>query len=157
MSKVIAPSEVKSLKAEFLEKISTGHLETLALTDLGIPRGSFVRWCTEDTEFIKGIEEARRTRAEFWVGKIAHNLDVVLEPNQVASEKLRFDKLQFLARADNPDRYGNNSKSKVDISIDLKQFKLLPPEEAVKALSLDPFATAIEATFTEVKEEEDLL
>jgi hypothetical protein len=78
---------------------------------------------------------------------------------------LKFDKLQFLAKADNPDKYGNNNK-KVDISIDLKQFKLLKPDEAVKALAADPFA--IEAEYTEVrinnvnteldiKEEEELL
>jgi hypothetical protein len=53
-----------------------------------------------------------------------------------------------LAKADNPDRYGTG-KTKVDISIDLKQFKLLPPEEAVKALANDPFAV-VEAEYTNV-------
>ena len=62
------------------------------------------------------------------------------------------DKLVFLAKADNPERYGTG-KTKVDISLDLKQFKLLPPEEAVKALASDPFAI-VEAEYTEVKEAE---
>lgn len=154
MSKVLALSEVKSLKSEFLEMISTGYIETLALNELSIPRGMFVRWCTEDTEFIKQIEEARKCRAEFWVSKIAHNIDLIPEAKDVAGEKYRFEKLQFLARADNPDRYGNNSKSKIDISLDLKQFKLLPPEEAVKALAKDPFAI-VDAEFVEI--EDDLL
>jgi len=149
MSKVIALSEVKQLKSQFLEMIAVGYIETLALNELAIPRGSFIRWCTEDTEFIKQIEEARRSRAEFWVSKIAHNIDVLPDAKDVAAEKYRLEKLMFLAKADNPDRYGNNNKSKIDISIDLKQFKLLPPDEAVKALALDPFAI-VEAEYTNV-------
>ena len=116
-------------------------------------RGIFLRFCLDDPDFIKQIEEARKQRAEFWVSKIATSVDDVLDPKEVASEKLRFDKLCYLAKADNPDRYGIG-KTKVDISLDLKQFKLLPPEEAVKALAADPFAT-IEAEFIEI--EEDLL
>lgn len=152
MSNVIAHSEIKALKSSFLEMISIGYIETVALDELKIGRGSFIRWCTEDTAFVKQMEEARRTRAEFWVSKIAHNIDVLPDAKDVAAEKYRFEKLQFLARADNPDRYGNNSKSKVDISIDLKQFKLLAPNDAVKALANDPFAIEAEYTDVSIKE-----
>ncbi len=108
----------------------------------------------ENPEFVKDIEEARKHRAEFWVSKIAHSVDEVYDPKDVSGEKLRMEKLVFLAKADNPERYGTG-KTKVDISLDLKQFKLLPPDEAVKALANDPFAT-VEAEFKEI-EEEDLL
>jgi hypothetical protein len=119
----------------------------------------------EDRDFIKDVEEARKIRADFWVSKIAETVDFDYSKDEVGSERLKFDKLQFLAKADNPDKYGNNNK-KVDISIDLKQFKLLKPDEAVKALASDPFA--IDAEYTEVrinnvnteldiKEEEELL
>ena len=103
----------------------------------------------------KDIEEARKVRADFWVAKIAETVDFDYSKDEIGSERLKFDKLQFLAKADNPDKYGNNSK-KVDISIDLKQFKLLKPDEAVKALASGPFA--IDAEYTEVKsDDEDLL
>lgn len=144
----------KKFKKDFIELIANGYIEAKALETLGLQRGIFLRYCVEDADFIKNIEEARKQRAEFWVSKIANSIEDVLDPKEVASEKLKFDKLCYLAKADNPDRYGM-SKTKVDISLDLKQFKLLPPEEAVKALAADPFA-AIEAEFTEVQEE-DLL
>jgi hypothetical protein len=144
----------KQFKKDFIELIANGYIESKALDTLGLTRGIFMRYCLEDPEFIKNIEEARKQRAEFWISKIACSVDDDLASNEVASEKLKFDKLCYLAKADNPDRYGVG-KTKVDISLDLKQFKLLPPEEAVKALANDPFAI-LEAEFTELPEE-DLL
>ena len=157
MSKLVAVSDIKKTKLDFLELISSGHLETLALQIAGLSRGIFLRYCHEDPEFVKNIEEARKLRAEFWVGKLAEDIDEIHDKDIVPGHKLRMDKLVFLAKADNPDRYGSNSKSKIDITLDLKQFKLLAPEDAVKALANDPFA--IEAEYTEVKPtiEEDLL
>jgi hypothetical protein len=149
---LIRPSDLKYFKESFLEKISSGYIESKALTDLGISRGQFIRICSENPEFVKDIAEARRHRADFWVSKIAGSVDEVYDPREVAGEKLRMDKLVFLAKADDPDRYGNNSK-KLDISIDLGQFKLLPPDEALKSLAADPFA--IEADYTEVSIPED--
>jgi hypothetical protein len=107
----------------------------------------------EDLDFISDVEQARKLRADFWVSKIATTVDHDFSKDEIGSERLKFDKLQFLAKADNPDRYGNNSK-KLDISIDLGQFKLLPPEEALKSLAADPFA--IEAEFIDITED-DLL
>ena len=152
---LLRPSDLKQFKESFLEKIASGYIESKALTDLGVSKAQFIRLCLENPEFVKDIEEARRHRAEFWVSKLANSVDDVYDPKEVAGEKLRMDKLIFLAKADNPERYGTG-KTKVDISLDLKQFKLLPPEEAVKALSADPFAT-VEAEFTEVKEDGELL
>jgi len=147
-------SDLKELKTNFLDLTASGYIEAKTLDTLGISRGSFIRMCHEDPEFVKQLEEARKQRAEFWVAKIAENIDTVAESKDVPGEKLRLDKLMFLAKADNPDRYGNGSKNKIDITLDLKQFKLLPPDEAVKALAADPFAI-VEADFTEV--EDDLL
>lgn len=122
---------------------------------MSVTRGQFARMCLEDPEFVKKIEEARKARAEFWVSKIAEDVDTIYDPKEVPGHKLRMEKLVFLAKADNPERYGTG-KTKVDISLDLKQFKLLPPDEAVKALAADPFAV-VEAEYTNVKEEEELL
>ena len=154
MSNVLAHSiDMKSTKNKLLDMIASGYIESKALADIGLPRSLFIRWCVEDPEFVKQVEEARTARAEFWVAKLAENIDEIYPPSEVPGHKLRMDKLVFLAKADNPERYGNNSKTKVDISLDLKQFKLLPPDEAVKALANDPFAI-VEADFTPIKEEE---
>ncbi len=145
---------MKELKNKFIELTSSGYIESKALETLGISRGIYLRACNEDPDFVKNIEEARKSRAEFWVSKIAENIDYIPEAKDVPGEKYRLEKLIFLAKADNPERYGTG-KTKVDITLDLKQFKLLPPDEAVKALANDPFA--VEAEFKEIKEEEELL
>ena len=144
---LIRPSDIKDLKNKFLDLIASGYIEAKALVDLGITRGQLAKLCAEDPSFCGKIEESRKARAEFWVSKIAEGVDIVHTKDEVAGEKLRLEKLIFLAKADNPERYGTG-RTKVDISLDLKQFKLLPPEEAVKALASDPFA--IEAEYTEV-------
>jgi hypothetical protein len=132
--------------------ISHGYIETLVLKELDLSRGQYVRLCHDDPEFVKNIEESRKHRAEFWVSKIAEDVDSEFTSAEVPSQKLKFEKLVFLAKADNPERYGTG-KTKIDISLDLKQFKLLPPEEAMKALYADPFAVAIEAESTPITED----
>lgn len=152
MSNVVRPSDLKEFKKSFIELISSGYAEAKALLDLNVSRGQFARYCLDDPEFTKQIEEARKHRAEFWVSKIAEDIDTIHDSKDVPGHKLRMEKLVFLAKADNPERYGTG-KTKVDISLDLKQFKLLPPDEAVKALAADPFA--IEAEYTEVSIDEN--
>lgn len=152
MSKsLITTSAVKEIKQQFLELTAAGNTESRILDLLKLTRSEFIRICLDDPEFVKDIEESRKSRAEFWVSKIAEDIDAEYSKDEIPSQKLKFEKLVFLAKADNPDRYGSN-KAKVDISLDLKQFKLLPPDEAVKALTNDPFA--IEAEYTEVEDEE---
>ena len=138
---------LKELKSKYLELISNGYSENVALKELGFPKPLYLKLLMEDLDFIQDVEAARKLRADFWVSKIAESLDKPMEKDEVPVERLKFDKLQFLAKADNPDKYGNNSK-KMDINIDLGQFKLLPPEEALKVIKEDPFA--IEADYTEV-------
>jgi hypothetical protein len=134
---------LKELKENYIELITQGYVEKVALEQLNFPRGTYLRLMMEDRDFNLKVEEARKLRADFWVAKIAQDIDSDFDPKEIPSQRLRFDKLQFLAKADNPDKYGNNSKSKVDISLDLGAFKLLPPEEAMKALASDPFAPKI--------------
>lgn len=138
---------LKELKSKYIELITQGYSESVALERLEFPRSLYIKLLSEDRDFLQEVEEARKIRADFWVAKIAETVDKDYTKDEIPSERLKFDKLQFLAKADNPDKYGNNSK-KLDINIDLTQFKLLPPEQALKALSEDPFA--IEAEYTEV-------
>lgn len=143
----VSSTDIKELKAKYLECISNGYTENVALKELNFPKALYIKLLIEDLDFIADVDAARKLRADYWVGKIASTVDIDYAKDEVSSERLKFDKLQFLAKADNPDKYGNNSK-KMDINIDLGQFKLLPPEEALKSLAKDPFA--IEAEYTEV-------
>jgi hypothetical protein len=148
-------SDTKSLKKRFLELTASGYLEPVSLKELDLSRGRYIQMCMDDPEFLIQIEEARKARADIWVNKIAEDLDVEYTKDEIPNQRLRFDKLQFLAKSDDPNRFGSNSK-KLDISIDLKQFKLLPPEQALAALAADPFAPKIiEAECTPI--EDDLL
>lgn len=145
--------DIKDLKSKYLDLISNGYTETVALQQLNFPKGLYIKLLVEDTDFIADVEKARKLRADFWVAKIAETVDKNYDKDQIGSERLKFDKLQFLAKADNPDKYGNNSK-KLDVSIDIKQFKLLPPDQALESLKSDPFA--LEAEFTSIDDKEIL-
>jgi len=145
--------DIKDLKSKYLDLISNGYTETVALQQLNFPKGLYIKLLVEDTDFIADVEKASKLRADFWVAKIAETVDKNYDKDQIGSERLKFDKLQFLAKADNPDKYGNNSK-KLDVSIDIKQFKLLPPDQALESLKSDPFA--LEAEFTSIDDKEIL-
>ncbi len=138
-------AQLSELKAKYIELITEGYVENVALEALSFPRGAYLRLMMEDIDFNLQVNEARKLRADFWVSKIAADLNTDYSKDEVPNQRLRFDKLQFLAKADNPDKYGNNSKSKIDINVDLTQFKLLPPDQALKALNADPFAPKNEA------------
>jgi hypothetical protein len=146
-------ADLKELKSKYLDLISNGYTETVALKQLSFPKALYIKLLVEDLDFIADVEKARKLRADFWVSKIAETVDHDYSKDEIGSERLKFDKLQFLAKADNPDKYGNNSK-KLDVNIDIKQFKLLPPDLALKSLQSDPFA--IEADFVELKDEDKL-
>jgi hypothetical protein len=146
-------ADLKELKSTYLDLISNGYTETVALKQLSFPKALYIKLLVEDLDFIADVEKARKLRADYWVSKIAETVDHDYSKDEIGSERLKFDKLQFLAKADNPDKYGNNSK-KLDVNIDIKQFKLLPPDLALKSLQSDPFA--IEADFVELKDEDKL-
>jgi hypothetical protein len=146
--------DLKELKSKYIELITEGYTESVALSTLNFSKALYIKLLHDDLDFVRDVEEARKIRADYWVNKIATTVDHDFSKDEVGSERLKFDKLQFLAKADNPDKYGNNSKKQIDINVDMKQFKLLPPDKALESLKNDPFAP-IEAEFKDV--EDDLL
>lgn len=151
----LTPTVLKLRKEQYLQLIAAGGTEDKALETVGISKASYIRALIEDPDFAKNVENARKHRADHWVNKIAASVDEEYDALEgLPNAKLRFEKLQYLAKADNPDRYGAKA-SGANININLGEFKLLKPEEAAKALAADPFA--IEAEFTEVPDEGDLL
>jgi hypothetical protein len=145
----------KDFKDNFIELISSGLTEKQALNTLQLTYSEYLRLLMEDPNFLTQVESARMARAEIWVGKIIESVDEVpADSHGVSVAKLKFEKLQFLAKADNPDRYGQRGrKSDVNIDLNITDYKNLSLDQANKILNNDPFA--IDAEFKEVKETKD--
>lgn len=134
--------KTQQFKNLYIKAIASGETEAKILKRLNIEWIDFFETLADDPQFRKDIEEARKHRAEVWVDRIVSSIDTDDEVTaaQVPALKLEFEKLKFLAGADNPDRYGTAAKgAKVDVNVDFKQFQLLPPKEALKVLQDDPF------------------
>lgn len=139
-------------KAAYVRLICEGNSEATALKTLGIKWIDFFEAAADDPDFRKDIEEARKFRAEIWVDRIVKSIDSnsMLPKDSVPAAKLEFEMLKFLASADNPDRYGGKGGSKVDVNIDLSQFQLIKPEEALKVLQDDPFRKPVKIDNVEI-------
>lgn len=158
-------------KGNYIRLIAAGHVESSALRVLDWDWLDFFEACALDPQFTKDIERARETRADKWIDGIAESLDKkyyieerredgsVIQheraptKEETARDKLHFEKRKFLAQADNPKKYGSVSgKMNVDVEVDLKNLKLLPPDEAIKVLQNDPFAKKPKIIEVETKE-----
>jgi hypothetical protein len=161
-------------KNNYIRLIAAGAVESQALIVLEVDWLDFFEICSKDPQFRKDIEEARKNRADHWVDKIAVSIEkkyhfegpedpitkevkIFERPptkDELGRDKLDFEKLKFLAQADNPDKYAGGSKPKVNIEFDMKDFKLLSTQEAAKVLLADPFAKpTIDAEIVEDKKD----
>lgn len=143
--------------SEFLELISSGMTEPRALAHLGFPRPTYIQLLLKDADFKEQVELAKKARADIFYEKIVDSVDEVLDKNEVPGAKLRFEKLKYAAAVDNPDKYGEKSKTTLDINMNIfQEMKELPLAEARKILDgVNPFS--IEAEFSPVEELEDAL
>lgn len=163
-------------KNNYLRLIAAGHIESSALACLEVDWIDFFELCSRDPEFRANIEQARQKRADVWVDRIAGSLDkkytfedgvdasgrpIFREraptKDELGRDKLEFEKCKFLAQADNPEKYAQGAKPKVQVDIDLKDFKLLSPQESIQVLNSDPFnkMVTIETDFEPVEEKKD--
>lgn len=144
-------------KTRYLKLISQGNTEMKALAKLEVDWMDFFELCAIDPDFRANIDIARKARAEVWVNKIAQEIEPKMMKvtdaktgeekeveripgkDETAYKKLQFEQLKFLAKADNPERYGDAGGGKSTVEINLDGFKLLTPQEAIKTLNNDPF------------------
>lgn len=150
-------SLVVPFKEKYLRLIASGYTESKALAALNTDWFDFFELCAKDPDFRKDIDLARKGRAEKWVNMIAEsvNRETPVPPAEVPAEKLKFEQLKFLAKADNPERYGDVGGKAPAVQINMNDFKLLPPNEAIRVLNNDPFnkLVTIDAEVEEKKEE----
>lgn len=140
---------------EFLELISSGMTEPRALAHLGFKRPTYTQLLLKDADFKELVEQAKKARADVFYEKIVDSVDKVLEKDEVASAKLRFEKLKYVAAMDNPDKYAEKSKHQHDINVNIfQEMKELSISDTKAILhSVNPFA-AIETEFKKLDEED---
>lgn len=152
-------------KSNYCRLIAHGYVEATALAYLEVEWMDFFELLSKDPEFRSSIEEARKARADRWVDRIAVSIDKVYETeteidgkqvvmerpptkDELGRDKLQFEKMKFLAQADNPEKYSAGAKPKLTVEFDMSDFKLLSVEDAQKVLTSDPFANVVDAEFT---------
>lgn len=159
-------------KSNYLRLIASGCVEKQALLILEVEWLDFFEICAKDPEFRADIEEARKSRADRWIDGIAESLShkytidtveadgtpVQIErpptKDELGRDKLQFEKMKFLAQADNPEKYSPGAKPKINVEFDMTDFKLLNVADAAKVLINDPFAPkTIDAEIVEKKDE----
>lgn len=143
------PAEVvhidDDLLHDLLSLVANGFSEYEAATQLGIRVGELIAYMYNSPELQKQIEIAYRSRGAVWHDEIIKSLKKDYDQAQVAGEKLRFEKLKFLAKVDHPERFTEKVKidqeSKTTVIV-----RPLSPQEARDILLNDPFASAISTT-----------
>lgn len=167
---LVSQPQIKQFKSDYVRLISQGYTEGRALAELEVDFIDFFEQVAKDEQFRKDIEDARKQRAEIWVGRIIDSttpkmlklddgteIERIPGKDETAHRKLEFEKLKFLAKADNPDRYGEASGKNNKVEINLNDFKLLTPQESIKVLNNDPFnkMVTIETESKPVMEKEE--
>jgi hypothetical protein len=133
-------------KSDILELLVQGHSEYKACEMLGIPMMSLIGELALDTEFAEQLQKARSIRAERWANGIAElvisphtGTTIIHDKDDVPGVKLAIDTMKWLAKIDNPTKYGD----KVDINVETKniyEIKGLTVSEALDIIKNDPFA-----------------
>ena len=94
------------------ELISRGKRMSQVCDMAGMPSASIInRWAVQNEDFDDALKAAKRTRAEYFGDLIAKDVEEnPIDRDLVPGEKLKFDKLKYLASVDDPDKYGNRTK-----------------------------------------------
>jgi len=139
-------------KQEAIRGIHRGKSEAEIIQRLGVERMDFYYAVAADSDFRSELQQAKTHRADVWFDKVIQDADVVPDKSEVAGEKLRFEKLKFLAEMDNPEKYSPKHQIKHEGGLSILDFKELTLDQARQILSDDPFA--IPAEFEVVEDEE---
>lgn len=132
-------------KDEILRRIVQGESEHKICTDLDIPMTLLVDELVANQEFADALTKARSIRSEKWVGNIVNLVQsetgapIIHDKDDVPGVKLAIDTFKWLAKVDNPQRYGE----KVDIDVkttNIYELKGLSVSEALSIIKNDPFA-----------------
>jgi hypothetical protein len=136
---------------DLLDLIRSGYTENKACAELQIPERLYYTMVIMDQNLADQIEKAKELRADVWISKIIAGVDDQISKDDAPGEKLRFEKLKYLARVDNPNKYGEKSSVQVDVQHSISAaLKTMTIADAKKILDEeDPYAAPIEAEIVE--------
>jgi hypothetical protein len=146
-------------KNDILDLIVQGKPEYQIAKELHFEMIDLVNALISDTEFAEQLQKARAIRAERWVGKVTGLIEtesgspIIYDKDDVPGAKLAIDTYKWLAKVDNPQRFGD--KLDVDVkSINIHEIKGLSVSEAIEIIKNDPFAPkdgeVVDAVFSEI-------
>lgn len=142
----------KAQREYILEVMSKGVDPEDACATMCIPYSSYLI-TTIESSFAEGIEEAKKKRADYWYGKIMKDVDVIPSKEDAPGSKLKFEKLKWLAKIDNPEKYGDKVSTSVDITHNINlSVKNMSISDAKKILEDDPFSVPLEADYRKIEE-----
>lgn len=143
---------------DFLDLIRMGYTENKACAELKIPERLYYTAVIVDSNIADQIEKAKEARADVWINKIIAKVDDSIDKDAAPGEKLRFEKLKYLARVDNPNKYGEKTNVNVDIQHSITHaLKTMTIEDAKRILTEeDPYAVPIEAESRVIDEDNPL-
>ena len=142
---------------DILQRIVAGMTEAHVCEALNIPMMSFILHMTQNPQFSAQVDSARAMRAERWVGNVVNlvttpqGTPIIHDKDDVPGVKLAVDTYKWLAKVDNPERYGDKQSIETH-NTNVLEIKGLSPQEALDILRADPFAPAIPAEYTNVTE-----
>jgi len=105
------------------QKIAEGFtLQKLCSLDGFPPAGTLARWRAEQEDFDAALKQARKMRAELYHDMIEDDVsqDHDADKDEIASRKLKMDRLKWLAAVNDPETFGNKTKISGDTSAPLQ-------------------------------------
>ena len=113
-----SPWVYSQITAEIIcQKIADGMTLSKICRMDGFPNmGVIIRWKSEEDDFDSAITLAEKARAERYTDKIDDSLEDTrkLGKDQIAAEKLYFDKLKHLAKVNDRKKYGERDQKIIE-------------------------------------------
>lgn len=119
-----------------------------------VPYSDFSAAELMDGKFQEKLKNAERKRADHWMHKVVSDIDTVVGKDEAPGKKLQFEKLKWLAKIDNPEKYGDKVSTSIDIQHSIQiSTKNMSVADARKILAEDPFSVPLEADYRVLEEE----
>jgi hypothetical protein len=128
--------------------ISNGISEEDACAQAVVPYCDFLAAEFTDANFFNKLKSAFTKRADHWAHKVMKDIDETPTKDEAPGKKLQFEKLKWLAKIDNPEKYGEKVTNTMDVTHNINiSVKNMSVADAKKILNDDPFSIPLEAEY----------
>lgn len=121
--------------------IANGIDEEEACAQAVVPYPDFMAAEFTNQDFMNKLQAAVKRRGDYWAHKVMKTIDEEVTKDEAPGKKIQFEKLKWLAKIDNPDKYGEKSTQTIDIRHNISHtMKNMSIADARKILNADPFS-----------------